>query len=235
MTSQPCEVVVLAGGKGTRLRSVTGPLPKALVPVAGRPFIDWKLEQLAAAGVVRVHLLTGFGADQISAHLAQTEQPLDVVVSADGPTPLGTGGALVAYSPNLPERFVVTYGDSLLDAPLRPFWEGFLASSRQAQIAVTRQRDSAKTGNISVVDDRVEKYSRDPDDPDLAWLDYGYLAMSKDLLVAYSGVVPLDLGTLVADAARGGDLTAYRVTERFWEVGTPESYREVEEHLAERN
>ena len=89
-------VAVLAGGLGTRLRSVTGAeLPKVLVPVLGRPFVDHKLDELAGAGATRVVFLLGHGAEQVRDHVGDgSRYELDVVCLDDGDELLGTGGAL---------------------------------------------------------------------------------------------------------------------------------------------
>lgn len=211
---------------------MTGPLPKVLIEVADRPVLDWKLDQLANAGATRVHLLIGFGADQIEAHLAAQPPPIPVTTHRDGPVLRGTGGALVACQSSLPDRFVVTYGDSLLDEPLRAFWEKFEAIDYQGLLSVTQQYDSAQSGNVALEGDRVAKYAKDPDDRSLTWLDYGYLALNRDVLRDYSDVKALDLGRIVSDLAHAGRLGAYRVENKFWEVGTPQSLRLVDEHLA---
>lgn len=222
----------MAGGKGTRLRSVTGSLPKVLVEVGGRAVLDRKLEQLAAAGVSRVHLLIGFEADQIERHLAEFPPAVEVVIHRDGPVLRGTGGAVVACLPDLPAKFVVTYADSLLDEPLGPIWDRYLEGAYPAILAITDQLDSEQRGNVAVVGDRVRRYSKDEDDATLIWLDYGYLAVSRDLLSPYVDSSPLDLGTVVADLASDRKLGAYPVSGKFWEVGTPESLREVNGHFS---
>lgn len=227
------EVVVLAGGEGTRLRSVAGSLPKALVEVAGRPMLDWKLDQLAQAGAVRIHLLVGAGQEQIARHLTKRPPPTTVVTHQDGPVLRGTGGALLACQDLLPDRFVVTYGDSLLDEPLMPLWSQFTDSDDIALLAVTRQFDSRESGNVAVASHRVVAYGRNPRDVALAWLDYGYLAMSKRALDGYKAGERLDLGRIISDLANQGRLSAYEVSAEFWEIGTPESLIRVSEHLAE--
>src|SRR5712692_2156565 len=110
-------VAVLAGGLGNRLHAVTGDaLPKALVPVLGRPFIDWKLEGLAAAGTHRVVLLVGHHGGQIRAHVGDGRRyGLSVEYVEDGPVLLGTGGAVARALPSLADAFWVTYGDTLLE------------------------------------------------------------------------------------------------------------------------
>ena len=96
-------VAVLAGGLGLRLRELTGTqLPKAMVPVLGRPFVDWQLETLAASGVTEVVLLVGHSGDHIRDHVGSGHQfGLAVTYVEDGPTLRGTGGAILHALPAL--------------------------------------------------------------------------------------------------------------------------------------
>src|SRR3954454_4513252 len=103
--------VVLAGGLGTRVAALTGPaLPKVMLPVGGRPFIDYKLAGLAAEGVSDVLLLVGHGHEVIRAHVGDGSQlGLRVRYSIEPPGLLGTGGAVKAALGELSDAFIVTY------------------------------------------------------------------------------------------------------------------------------
>ena len=86
--------VVLAGGRGTRLRQVWYERPKCLVPVRGRAVLDWQLEWLAQEGIRHAILATGWRGDEVEAHLrARTVADVAASVTRDGPSPAGTGGA----------------------------------------------------------------------------------------------------------------------------------------------
>jgi D-glycero-alpha-D-manno-heptose 1-phosphate guanylyltransferase len=87
------EAIILAGGLGTRLRSVVQDTPKPLAQVAGRPFLDWLLDDLAMLGLERVILATGYGSDQIEDRYCHGHKKMAVVISRET-TPLGTGGAI---------------------------------------------------------------------------------------------------------------------------------------------
>ena len=234
MKTEAPEVVLLAGGKGTRLKSVTGSLPKVLVPVAGRTVLDWKLEQLATNGVRKVHILIGYQADLIEEHLHNQQLPLEIETHRDGPRLLGTGGAISAQVEHLPSKFVITYADSLLDEPLAPFWRSFTAGRFPAMLVVTQQFDSEMSGNVALANDRVRRYAKDPTDSTLDWLDYGYLAIRRDVFSDFREAEPFDLGELISRLASQGDLGAYLASNPFWEVGTPSSLRAVEGHLTQR-
>ncbi|MGF1475452.1 MAG: sugar phosphate nucleotidyltransferase [Geminicoccaceae bacterium] len=120
----PRQVVILVGGRGTRLGSITDTVPKPLVPVADRPFLDWQLEEIVRFGFSQVLLLAGYRADQFeSRYRGRLRQGTSIEVAVE-PRPLGTGGALRLFRERLESRFILMNGDTffpfnLLDLCLR--------------------------------------------------------------------------------------------------------------------
>src|SRR5580693_4954025 len=109
------QAVVLAGGLATRMRPRTLTIPKSMLEVAGRPFIDWQLEKLRACGFDDVVLCVAFLAEQIRDHVGDgTRFGVKVRYSDEGPTLLGTAGAIRNALDLLAPTFLVTYGDSYL-------------------------------------------------------------------------------------------------------------------------
>ena len=109
-------VAILAGGLATRLRPLTERIPKALVDVAGKPFVEHQLDLLRRHGVNRVVLCVGYLGDMVEAALGDGSRwGIDVRYAFDGEMLLGTGGALRKALPLLGENFLVLYGDSYLD------------------------------------------------------------------------------------------------------------------------
>ncbi len=108
------QAVILLGGKGTRIAARFPDRPKCLVPVAGRPFLEWQFDGLKKNGIGQVLLAAGHLADVLAAYLAARESDgLDVVLSRE-PQPLGTGGALKFVEPQLAtDPILVLNGDSL--------------------------------------------------------------------------------------------------------------------------
>ena len=108
-------VAILAGGLATRLHPITETIPKALVDVAGKPFILRQLDYLRRQGVGRVVLCVGFLGEQIEAVVGDgAASGLSVSYSQDWPNLMGTGGALKQALPLLDSQFLVLYGDSYL-------------------------------------------------------------------------------------------------------------------------
>jgi len=110
---KPLAGMVLAAGRGERLRPITDTLPKPLVEVNGRPLIDYALDRLAAAGCTRAVVNVHHLADQVVAHLAARNTGPEIVISREDEA-LETGGAVVQALPLLgSEPFYVINGDSL--------------------------------------------------------------------------------------------------------------------------
>ena len=108
------QAVILLGGKGTRLAAHFPNLPKALVPVHGRPFLEWQLDGLRRGGVTQILLAAGHKADVLEKYLTtRTSDGLEIVLSRE-PAPLGTGGALKFVERQLAtDPVLVLNGDSL--------------------------------------------------------------------------------------------------------------------------
>src|SRR5581483_177601 len=142
-------VAILAGGLATRLRPVTASVPKALLPVAGRPFIAWQLELLAQQGVDQVILCLGFLGEQIQAVVGDGSGfGLGIRYSFDGDQPRGTGGALRHALPSLGEAFFVLYGDSYLPCSFARIQAAYLATQAPALMTVLRNQDCWDKSNV---------------------------------------------------------------------------------------
>jgi NDP-sugar pyrophosphorylase family protein len=221
--------VILAGGLGTRISAATGGhLPKVLLDVAGRPFLDRKLEELADQGVTEVILLLGHKGDMVRDHLA--ERPphgVRVVCLDEGPVLLGTGGAIVKALDVLPDAFFVTYGDTLLDQPMAAVENAFWRSGRPALMTVVHNRDGGQPSNVTVAGPLVVAYSKGEPPGTHDYLDYGLLIFRRSVFEGRPIGQPIDLSTIVASLVSESLLTAMVVDAEFHDVGTPEALIET--------
>jgi NDP-sugar pyrophosphorylase family protein len=231
------QVVILAGGIATRMRPLSERLPKSLFPVAGRPFLEWQLELLARGGAERALLCVGHFGAQIRAHLARSRPPMPVALCDDGERPLGTGGALrAAVRRGLVEpRCLVTYGDSYLPVDLRPLLAAHLAAGMPATMAVYANADRWDRSNLAVAAGRVVRYDKRVEAEDraaLRYIDYGVSVVERDEIARWDDPDPLDLALAHGRLAALGRLAAHEVSERFYEIGSPEGLRELDARLA---
>jgi NDP-sugar pyrophosphorylase family protein len=233
--------VILAGGLGTRMQARDAGLPKALIPVAGRPFVDHQLELLVAQGIHDVVMCIGFGGSALREHLGSGQQyGLRVRSIDEGDDLRGTAGALrLAYDEGvLADSFFVLYGDSYLPIDMSSVWERFRATDLPALMTVFPNEDRWDTSNAIVAGDRVVLYDKRGTDPragERRWIDYGLSVLDTGVIGERvpAGQVH-DLADLYHDLSVSGALAAFEANERFYEIGSAEGLADLERHLAAR-
>jgi NDP-sugar pyrophosphorylase family protein len=161
-------VAILAGGRATRLLPLTQDLPKALVPVAGEPFISHQLKLLRREGIDRVVLCLGHLGERVQDYVVDGRGfDLAVDYSFDGEQPLGTGGALKRAIPLLGDSFFVLYGDSYLDIAYSEPLAIFRKSGAGALMTVLRNEGRWDRSNVRFDGDRVLCYDKKDPTPDM--------------------------------------------------------------------
>jgi NDP-sugar pyrophosphorylase family protein len=232
-------VVILAGGRATRMRPSTDTVPKALLPVNGRPFADIQLAWLRSLGVTEVIYSIGHLGDAIRLHVGDGGRfGLHVRYAADGPRPLGTAGALRAVIDSVlgEETFSVINGDSGLSLDLAQVERAFGKSGCPALMTVMRNRDRWDASNVVYRDGRVVMYDKSRPEvwrSRMEWIDYGFSILSRTALT--DRVAPgevAELSDLMRDLSAAGKLAGYEVHERFYEIGSPQGLADLEHHLA---
>lgn len=225
-------VAILAGGLATRLRPITETIPKALVDVAGEPFILRQLRYLKKQGVNRVVICTGFLGEQVEAAVGDgAALGLSVAYSQDWPTLMGTGGALRKALPLLDTRFLVLYGDSHLPIDFAGVETDFLQSGKPALMVVLRNADRWDKSNVQFVDNAIVEYNKRAPTPEMKHIDYGLGAMSAQLLSDFTTIGPFDLADLYHDLSLSGQLAGFEVQQRFYEIGSHTGLAEAAEYF----
>ena len=229
--------MILAGGLGTRMRAQLGATPKSLIEVGGRPFVHWQLDLLATQGIQCAILALGHGASQIAQELSGATPPgMNVVAVDEGEKRRGTGGALrlvVDTLPELAEHFFVTYGDSYLPIDFGPVACAHKASSRPVLMTLFRNENRHGASNVRWDCAQNLLYEkRDHRRSEFAWIDFGLLIISRDWVVHNipSGA-EIDLAPCLHAASLRGEIAGHAVQKRFFEVGSPDGWRNLDAHL----
>jgi len=225
-------VAILAGGLATRLRPITKTIPKALVPVAGRPFVLWQLEYLRDQGVSRVVLCTGYRSTQIEQIVGDGSQfGVAVEYSDDGTSLLGTGGALGKALPLLGPEFFVLYGDSFLPVSFSTVEQAYYDSDRPGLMTVYRNEGEWDTSNVVFNNGQVLEYNKAKPRHAMAYIDYGLGILSKSAVEHYCREKVFDLATVYEALANARQLAGFEVFERFYEIGSPDGLAQTEDFL----
>ena len=225
-------VAILAGGLATRLHPITQTIPKALVEVAGQPFVARQLAYLQAQGVRRVVLCIGFLGEMIQDVVDDGAQyGLDVAYSPDGPQLLGTGGALKQALPLLGQEFFVLYGDSFLPVAFAPIEAAFRASGKPALMTVLDNANRWDKSNVQFQDGKLLEYNKHQPRPAMTYIDYGLAVLSAEVLQPYPADQSFDLAGVYHALSRTGRLVGYEVHERFYEIGSHSGLKETEDYF----
>jgi NDP-sugar pyrophosphorylase family protein len=208
---------ILAGGRGTRLGPLTEDLPKALVDVAGRPFLEYQLELLRTGGVSEIVLCVGYLGSVVERTIGDGSRlGVSVQYSHDGPEPLGTAGALRNALPLLGARFLVTYGDTLLTVDHSAVARAQASSGLPALMTVFLNENSYAPSNAVVDGGLVVSYGKNPPPQHARWIDYGLLGFERAPIERSTDA---DLEPVLAKLADERQLAVYEADERFYEIG----------------
>ncbi len=231
--SQPLlPVAILAGGLATRLRPLTETIPKAMLDVNGSPFIAHQLKLLAAAGMGQVVICAGHLGEMIRDYVGDGAQfGLQASYCFDGPKLLGTAGALRKALPLLGPRFHVVYGDSYLPCDYRAIQNAFIQSGRSGLMTVYCNDGQYDTSNVEYADGAIIAYDKKNRTPAMRHIDYGLGLLRAEAFEQVPDGAHFDLADLYAGLLAAGQLAAYEVPERFYEVGSMAGLEEFRRFL----
>lgn len=221
------QVVILAGGLGTRLGSLTERQPKSMVPVAGRPFLDHQIELLHQHGVDDVVLCVGHLADVIREHLDRKAPAVRVRLSDEGDRRLGTAGALKWAESLLADRFLVLFGDSFLRVDYRAVMARLVSANRLGVMVVWKNTGYERS-DVAVDGDAVTRYGAGGDEAKLSHINYGLSALRREALAHLAPGQPCSLQEAYAPLIAARQLGAFEVTERYYEIGSTRGLEEFE-------
>lgn len=225
-------VAILAGGLATRLRPITETIPKALIEIAGEPFINHQLRYLKKQGISSVVLCIGYLGEMIKSVVGDGSQfGLVVRYSFDGPKLLGTGGAIKAALPLLGPDFYIFYGDSYLPIEFEPVERVYFSSNKLGLMTVLRNNNQWDKSNVIYENGLLVEYNKELVKPNMSYIDYGLGILRADVFSAYPDGESFDLSKVYNDLSLKNQLFGYEVTERFYEIGSHQGIVEAEEYI----
>jgi NDP-sugar pyrophosphorylase family protein len=227
-------IAILAGGLATRLRPITETIPKALVEIAGEPFLAHQLRLLRANGYERVVMCVGYLGEMVRDFAGDGSRfGLRVEYSFDGPAGLlGTAGAIRKALPLLDEEFSVIYGDSYLPCDYAAAERAFHESGRLGLMTVYRNEGQWDTSNVEFDGARVVRYDKAARTPAMRHIDYGLGVFGSEAFADTPEDRPSDLAKLYQDLVSRDQLAAWESPDRFYEIGSLEGIRDLTEFLS---
>jgi len=209
---------ILVGGQGTRLRAVVPDRQKVVAPVAGKPFLYRLLDQIAAAGIQRVVLCTGYKAEQV-ASIGASYRGMTIRYSVER-EPLGTAGAL--RNAGLEAPALVMNGDSYCDVDLTLL-------SQPNTIVVREIPDTSASGRVEFDANNVITRFAEKGSTGQGWINAGIYLLNHEFIESIPAGHAVSIEREIFPAWVGRGLRAFPTRGRFLDIGTPESYSAAQE------
>ncbi len=222
------EAIILAGGRGTRLRSLVRDVPKPLASVAGRPFLAWVLDHLAANGIRRVILATGYMSEKVEQAVGRKWQSMTVDYSVESKA-LGTGGAVRQAIGKLHGGNVhVLNGDTFLGYAPAAFADAVAQADASIGVALARVGDVSRYGAVECDRGRVKRFS-EKGGSGPGHVNAGCYFLTPAALAALPTEDAFSFETeMLAPMTAKGLVFGYTETSRFIDIGVPEDYRRAQ-------
>jgi N-acetyl-alpha-D-muramate 1-phosphate uridylyltransferase len=225
-------VAILAGGLATRLRPATDEVPKALLSVAGEPFLVHQLRLLRSEGFRNIMLCVGHLGEMIETKIGDGNRlGLQITYSFDGPTLLGTGGALKRALPRLGDRFLVIYGDSYMPVDYAAIVQAFVLSGKPGLMTVLENGGRWDVSNVWFESGEIRLYDKKLRTPEMRYIDYGIAVLSATVFTTFPDNAAFDLADVYSRLVSEKQMAACEVKQRFYEIGSPRGLAELDSLL----
>ena len=227
------QVAILAGGLATRLRPLTEEMPKSLIRIQGRPFLEYQLEFLNRGGVEDIVLCVGYLGEQIERYFGNGNRfGVRIRYSHEGDSLLGTAGALKKSEGLLEDPFFAMYGDSYLLLNFSKVMSFFKSQDKLALMTAYKNYDRYDRSNTSIEGNLVKQYSKRAKAEGMVYIDYGANIFRKRALELIPENQPYALEDLFPKLIEKKELLAYETEQRFFQIGSPDGLEEFKVHIS---
>lgn len=215
------QAVILAGGRGTRLKPLTDTIPKPMIPIKGKPFLEYLLENLRDQGIEKVLLLLGYLPHKIKSYFGDGSSfgiEIDYSISD---VQNETGRRIKLAEDKIEQFFLLMYCDNYWPMRLKHMWAKFINSGVAAQITVYANKDNYTKHNVRM-DDKglVVAYDKNRELKNLQGVDIGYAIMSKEILTFLPYENVSFEKTVYSLLIESGQLSAYLTDHRYYSIGS---------------
>lgn len=227
------QIVILAGGLGTRLYPKTKTVPKSLLSINHKPFLSYQIDLLKKNNIFDIVLCLGKFSDQIINYYGNGK---DFGVSIkysieDSDNLLGTAGALKKAGEYLDESFFVMYGDSYLPINFCQIWDKFQKINSLGMMTVYYNNNEFDKSNVSVENNFITVYDKSKKNNCFSFIDYGLLIFRKNILEIIPDSTFLNLDYVLQYLISKKQLSSYQVFQRFYEIGSFQGLKDFSKYV----
>jgi histidinol-phosphate phosphatase family protein len=232
---RPRQAVILAGGRGVRMRPLTDTRPKPMIEFHGRPFLAYTIEMLRDSGFERVLLLLGYRAEVIQEYFGDgREFGIDISYSVSDPDDLTVRRIQLARD-RIENSFMLLYCDNYWPLRIDHMLMHYRAVGAPAMITVYRNADGYSRDSVKVdPDGRVQVFDRSRTTPGLSGVEISYAILKRSVLDLLPETDELVEQALYPQLVKSGQLSAYVTDHRYYSVGSLERLPITDEFFARR-
>lgn len=228
-----CEVLILAGGKGTRLAEIVRDVPKPMAPISGKPFLEFLIKSVKDQGFFNITLLVGYKSEIIESHFGNGSSFGVNIKYSYEQSPLGTGGCIKqAISDSSSSHFLVLNGDTLFEADLDLFLS---EAGNDFAIALKYSQDSGRFGQVKIDDNyKVENFLEKQLTGHDGLINAGIYSFSKDILNYFPVEDSFSIEQVVFPSLSSKrKLKGIPLGGKFIDIGIPADYEKAQNFLQE--
>ncbi len=217
------QVVILVGGLATRLKPITEKIPKSMIRINEKPFLEYQIELLKKNNLTDILLCIGHLSSQIKDYFGDGKRfGVRLDYSEEKEELLGTGGALKKAENLLEDEFFVMYGDSYLILDYQEIAAYFHNFNKLALVAVYKNYNQFDKSNLIVKNGLVKLYDKKGVNPEMVYIDEGISILKKNTLRDFPSHTPFPLDRIFQRLISKKELLAFQTNQRFYEIGSPE-------------
>lgn len=221
------DAIILAGGKGTRVKKFTKKNPKCLIKINGKPFLYYQLKYLRKNNIKNVVISSGYLSNKIKEYLNKNIDFINFKIVDDGKKLLGTGGAVLKSLKYLKSNFYVMYGDSYLTLKLK----NLKKQKNLSTMAIFRNDNKFDRSNIELLNSKKIIYHLKNSKKKLSYIDYGISFLNKKIFKNKKKGVKFNLPEFYNELSLKNLLLGYKVKTRFYEIGSYKGIKELNNFL----
>lgn len=220
------QLVILCGGLATRLGLLAKKIPKSMILVDGKPFLEYQIEYAKQFGINDIVLCVGHISNYIENYFDDGHAfGVSIRYSYDGDKLLGPIGALKRASSYLDDVFFSLYGDSFVFVDYKNMYDVFFKKNKIGMMSVFQNFDKTDSSNLVVCDGRVVKYNNEKT-KDMTFIDYGVSIFRKKALDFIPKNIFFSTKDFYSKLVDLNELLAYEMKKRFYHIGNPSALKE---------
>lgn len=226
------QMVILCGGLATRLGDLAKDIPKSMIKVEGKPFLEYQIENMKKHSIKDIVLCVGHLSEKIKDYFGNGEQfGMNIKYSNDGDKPLGPIGAVKNAEALVEDVFFIMYGDSYLSVDFQKVYSYFIKNNKLGLMVVYKNYDKYDKSNLTIEDNIVVGYGKKDRTNDMIYIDYGTSILRKKTLELIPKNTYYTTGQFFSKLIKRNELLAFEAEKRFYHIGKPDSLEEFKRFI----